>query len=155
MNLTSYKTTAPPSPQISQIQTTPNYDVVFVKCYYFYFRPLLRVAQSASQKKNKAGMQTEARVGVVVEGGGGGGGGQRVLNTGHGAVVVDAGAAHKLMEQQKERTFHNHQSQIGTVSQLLAGGVAGAVGKTCTAPLARLTILFQVQYFFYLFFHSV
>ncbi|KAA8517790.1 hypothetical protein F0562_015249 [Nyssa sinensis] len=30
-------------------------------------------------------------------------------------------------------------------SQQLTGGVAGAVSKTCTALLARLTILFQVQ----------
>ncbi|XP_034694970.1 mitochondrial substrate carrier family protein B-like [Vitis riparia] len=69
----------------------------------------------------------EAR--VVVEGG------QRALNSGHGGVV-DGGATRKFLQQ---------QSPIGTVHQLLAGGVAGAFSKTCTAPLARLTILFQVQ----------
>ncbi|KAK1271837.1 Mitochondrial adenine nucleotide transporter ADNT1 [Acorus gramineus] len=101
-------------------------------------------------------MQTEAArmVGVVVEGAGGGVGGHVVaLNSAHGAVVgggVDGGAArryvpnhHQQIQKRKQQQQLQHHPQIGTVPHLLAGGVAGAVSKTCTAPLARLTILFQ------------
>ncbi|KAJ6726990.1 MITOCHONDRIAL SUBSTRATE CARRIER FAMILY PROTEIN [Salix purpurea] len=70
-------------------------------------------------------MQTEARVGVAAEGG------PRALNS------------EPKMHRQLQR--QHQQSQIGTVSHLVAGGVAGALSKTCTAPLARLTILFQLQ----------
>ncbi|KAI9079584.1 hypothetical protein K1719_038411 [Acacia pycnantha] len=80
----------------------------------------------------------EARVGMVVEGG------HRALNTAHGSVA-DEGNRKCLPPSSRTKQTLNQQPQLGTVQQLLSGGVAGAFSKTCTAPLARLTILFQVQ----------
>ncbi|EEF32506.1 Mitochondrial deoxynucleotide carrier, putative [Ricinus communis] len=84
----------------------------------------------------------DARVGVVVEGG------QRALNSAavHGSVV-DAGARKFLQQHScsnsnnKRQSFNSQQAQIGTVQQLLAGGIAGALVKP--ALLLLLALLFS------------
>ncbi|XP_064983928.1 uncharacterized protein LOC108951345 [Musa acuminata AAA Group] len=93
-------------------------------------------------------MQTEAPVGVVLDGGG-----LMALSCGHdgGVGAVDGGvrryATHDPRQNHQRRQHRQlqHQPQIGTVAHLIAGGVAAAVSKTCTAPLAPLTILFQMS----------
>ncbi|GAB9472364.1 hypothetical protein Gpo141_00009545 [Globisporangium polare] len=45
----------------------------------------------------------------------------------------------ELMQRDMKKQFLRHSSV------LFAGGVAGSIGKTVTAPLSRLTILFQVH----------
>lgn len=98
-------------------------------------------------------MTMEARVGVVVEGG------QRALNSATASAVhnsvVDAGnrkLLHQPPQTQTQSCHQQHQSNKqslnqkhgGSIEHLAAGGISGAFSKTCTAPLARLTILFQV-----------
>ncbi|KAI8540018.1 hypothetical protein RHMOL_Rhmol09G0228400 [Rhododendron molle] len=71
-------------------------------------------------------MQTEDRVGEMA------------LNSSHGGVVVVA---------QQKRSLQHQQSQIGTVSQLLAGGVAGAVQgmRSDVVMLRKASILHEAS----------
>ncbi|KAL5712604.1 hypothetical protein ACHQM5_014758 [Ranunculus cassubicifolius] len=73
----------------------------------------------------------------------GGGQGQRSA-TSHGDVVDGSPRTYTTVASQQLHQ-QQQQSQIGTVSQLLAGGIPGVVSKTCTAPFSRLAIILQVQ----------
>ena len=52
------------------------------------------------------------------------------------------------LEEQQQLGISPQQEALETLKLLLSGGVAGAVSKTATAPLARLTILYQVSVVF-------
>lgn len=75
---------------------------------------------------------------------------ERALSSVRGATVDTGARKYSTPRNQHRQQEFQHQTQMGSVSHLLAGGVAGAVSKTCTAPLARLTILFQVIIFSFL-----
>eukprot|EP00898_Chlorokybus_atmophyticus_P003548 jgi/Chlat1/4194/Chrsp27S08879 len=70
----------------------------------------------------------------------------------HQAVTVDIAATSPRSEDAARAPNLDGEAIKGlrfgpfnTARLLLSGGIAGAVSKTCTAPLARLTILFQIQ----------
>jgi len=50
----------------------------------------------------------------------------------------------ELLLEDEEEGIPPRQEVLETVKLLFSGGVAGAFSKTATAPLARLTILYQV-----------
>jgi solute carrier family 25 phosphate transporter 23/24/25/41 len=58
-------------------------------------------------------------------------------------AVVDNNTINIIAEE--DQSVSGREEIEETLKLLLAGGVAGAVSKTATAPLARLTILYQVQ----------
>jgi hypothetical protein len=59
-------------------------------------------------------------------------------------IAVDEEALLAEEEEDNEESFSPRQEFLETLKLLASGGVAGAVSKSATAPLARLTILYQV-----------
>jgi len=59
-------------------------------------------------------------------------------------IAVDEEALLAEEEEDTEESFSPRQEFLETLKLLASGGVAGAVSKSATAPLARLTILYQV-----------
>jgi len=44
-------------------------------------------------------------------------------------------------------TFNKDEFREGLYRTMISGGIAGSLGKTLSAPLSRITILFQVLFF--------
>ena len=62
---------------------------------------------------------------------------------GYSRTTADNNTMNNLSEE--DQSVSGREEVEETLKLLLAGGLAGAVSKTATAPLARLTILYQVQ----------
>lgn len=62
-------------------------------------------------------------------------------------IAVDEEALLAEEEEDNELSISPRQDFLETLKLLASGGVAGAVSKSATAPLARLTILYQVCLF--------
>mmetsp|Transcript_152 Transcript_152/g.546 ORF Transcript_152/g.546 Transcript_152/m.546 type:complete len:346 (+) Transcript_152:265-1302(+) len=68
-----------------------------------------------------------------------------ICASGSDGSVACSSPAQKQQQASAPVSAHSEAaSQWQTLKLLLAGGVAGAFAKSCTAPLARMTILYQV-----------
>jgi hypothetical protein len=59
-------------------------------------------------------------------------------------IAADEEALLAEVDEEDELSISPRQEFLETLKLLASGGIAGAVSKSATAPLARLTILYQV-----------